>query len=1590
MQRFEELNQFNETFQLPYIDNRLATVEFTEQDSEDTIIVASTSQVITPDINIADIINPVVTDITYSVEIISPSGLTGSTIIWNTLPNGPILGGVTASQIGSKYILSNIENKLQWDQIRTFTWTLPANYDSFLTWYLKVTLEYYDENLGAFTSRIVDIYDIDHYTVAQMTATTAITKAICTSVINILPATWNLTTKLVTGRGLADIEINTSLVANLSIFKQIQLRSNFGLSVNVNNFLKSFVSNFEVISKGDVTGSDYKLVSFATAYRARDPSPIRNFLLTADDSDVLGPYTNYKLTISNIGDHQPGAPVVVQSAKTVTNKSYYISDELIKYYDKQGITAVSNNLYEYNSSNEYVFKLTTVSDYRWKQCRFMPTRVIATSVSRRVYDEISNLYTRIDANLSAGITMNATRILGDTYEEVIARVTELYGYNYYIDVTDNSLYVRPDQVGIYDALTRQFQWTIKYDEFIPNKLDSVEIKCLDTDWIRKYNEFDNLEQVLLDYGIVQPTNSQLDDIYTLTDSVTFGIIDAFPDVEPDKLIVEKDNDQWLYYGTFAELTDILSSNYLITDPFIFNWYENVYALLFNEIQFTTEVLDNFDITITSGDGELMIDNIPQNPGSNVYIERNIGLDRIRELISPNTPGQTVYYYPTYNYQPASNPVTVDISIDNELILSRTTFMGWDTYYGDYTEWKWNTNFQMETIGERVIGNVLWVNANVLASGLRIFDLRINQINSTITMPNTLLGKVRRTGSHRNITASVSCIGNRVYITNNTLDRFYQANTNNNLIFATNPVQFNDAVENTSYTLTATATNGRFSDSTSQLPSTIGPNYTYTFNASTLTEINAKIAQLVFWPDKGFSGLADYTLKLYSPSSTGTVIWTVTNLIQFNGFQNFTPTYNQTSLPTLTAFEVYYVTWDILCIGGGGGGGYTGSAGGAGGVTELYEYDLRNLIIPGATPTIASVTRIVGNGGTGGTSFGQAADETSNNPDGYQGGSSYIRNNTTSTMIAIATGGAPAYRTGLRRGGSSGEPQSYTGSDSTVYSNGAGGFINTPGSGAGAGGPSILSSLVQSSSSPIGTPLNYGPPFYSNFRLAMGLDPLVGYGGRGELGYWQTGNKTATQQTAVGSGGNGIDDLYHTQGNSGIGGYVAIRRYLISNIESYNLSAWSTATLVCDAREQPRIQLDASLNVNSTMSGAGSFVVLIQYSAALSSNVSVSCDARLQPRIQLNAAVSSNLTLSASNSTISISNLDTSRGYTSNAANNIFASNRPTITKTGATTGITTFAADVSITNGKIGTSTNIATSTYTFSASTLSALNTALGTAVFYPTRNTAAACAITIVYKELIGGVWYKIGQQSSTGTPITKTATGAAITARTITLGATGTVAISQLEREYALFDMHLMGAGGGGSARSTPSSKPGNGGGAGGYHKYIAMPGTGSSSNSTSAFWDVVIGNNGVGGTGTVAATAGTQSSIIFNGNTLIAPGGSAGAEGTGNGGQAGAYYVDGAFSRNGYNGGTGTSTSFGDGGGGFGSAGGSGSTSVGVPGTGTLATIAGGNYMQGGWGGSSSVNTQASAKGCGGNAGAGAGTSTFTGKDGVDGYLLMYVY
>lgn len=148
-------------------DTRPATVLFdldTRYANLDTIVVYP-SRFVTfePSINVEEIRNYASANLRFRVEIITTGITPNSSISFGTV--GP---HISVSQSGETYTVSGLKSSADWDQIKNFSWTLPADYTSSEFLYLKLSFLYYNEELPG--EQQIDWYFVDelYYYLSKM------------------------------------------------------------------------------------------------------------------------------------------------------------------------------------------------------------------------------------------------------------------------------------------------------------------------------------------------------------------------------------------------------------------------------------------------------------------------------------------------------------------------------------------------------------------------------------------------------------------------------------------------------------------------------------------------------------------------------------------------------------------------------------------------------------------------------------------------------------------------------------------------------------------------------------------------------------------------------------------------------------------------------------------------------------------------------------------------------------------------------------------------------------------------------------------------------------------------------------------------------------------------------------------------------------------------------------------------------------------------------------------------------------------------------------------------------------------------------
>jgi len=168
MNSLTELNSHSRTV-LEVTDSRPSgiTLDRSRALIQDQLLAITTTSITVPvAANIVEIINYSVANVRYRLTIQTPSpSLTPTSLAWASIP-----AGVTLTTVDQQYTLSGISTVTQWDTIKSPTWTIPANFNDYIRWYITAEIIYFDSQLGLDVNLSYDIYDVDFYFFADLDA----------------------------------------------------------------------------------------------------------------------------------------------------------------------------------------------------------------------------------------------------------------------------------------------------------------------------------------------------------------------------------------------------------------------------------------------------------------------------------------------------------------------------------------------------------------------------------------------------------------------------------------------------------------------------------------------------------------------------------------------------------------------------------------------------------------------------------------------------------------------------------------------------------------------------------------------------------------------------------------------------------------------------------------------------------------------------------------------------------------------------------------------------------------------------------------------------------------------------------------------------------------------------------------------------------------------------------------------------------------------------------------------------------------------------------------------------------------------------
>ena len=303
MNSLTELNGFGAT-SLTVADDRPSKVIFDRiaplGPVDQILTVTSTTVNVNAGINIVEVVNYSIANVRYQI-VIRTSGsplLSGSTITWPSLPSEVVL-----TVVGSTYILSGIDTPAIWEQIKNFTWNLPAGYASSPQWYLDISIIYYDSALSQDVSVDYVAYDPIYYKVSEMEITSSLTcigqdarlmsaSLTCNSVLFFEP-------KLLEGV-IDTISGDFTIICNARLKPIDDLTTNFSLSCTPRKlFLSS--SNFQA-----TTSLNCNLTGLLLNVTARQYTANSENLLFATNTPVVDdpdPNTTATFTVTLTSDN---------------------------------------------------------------------------------------------------------------------------------------------------------------------------------------------------------------------------------------------------------------------------------------------------------------------------------------------------------------------------------------------------------------------------------------------------------------------------------------------------------------------------------------------------------------------------------------------------------------------------------------------------------------------------------------------------------------------------------------------------------------------------------------------------------------------------------------------------------------------------------------------------------------------------------------------------------------------------------------------------------------------------------------------------------------------------------------------------------------------------------------------------------------------------------------------------------------------------------------------------------------------------------------------------------------------------------------
>jgi len=246
MNSLSELNVIG-TSVIDVNDTRPATVIFDKDlryTSLDIQVTYYTNiQNVTAPINIVEIINYSTANVRYRVSVITGGSnpVTGTSVTFPTLP-----AELTLTQVDDVYTISGITSSEDWDIIKDFTWTLPAEYTTASLLFLVLEIIYFDQESNQ--DIIVDwqYFDDNYYYISSMKSIfniTATPNKIKTSVISLSSAfVFAPDVRRFVRPAALNFVISAQVVAQGISTVFVQISSNFSVSASLTQTFTEIVN----------------------------------------------------------------------------------------------------------------------------------------------------------------------------------------------------------------------------------------------------------------------------------------------------------------------------------------------------------------------------------------------------------------------------------------------------------------------------------------------------------------------------------------------------------------------------------------------------------------------------------------------------------------------------------------------------------------------------------------------------------------------------------------------------------------------------------------------------------------------------------------------------------------------------------------------------------------------------------------------------------------------------------------------------------------------------------------------------------------------------------------------------------------------------------------------------------------------------------------------------------------------------------------------------------------------------------------------------------------------------------------------------